>query len=262
MARNDSQYTGAVASVIEVSNNGLGEVGELVERCNNLSMREVRGFVQAYLRGEFNLGLLYTLGDETNYGFIWSAAHVAWAGNGGEGFRGVSPARDFNQSRMDIDGYQSLMLSDNVEPMEGVKKVIPSLIRFKRFDDSSFLGGEGLYKFRPFEALASSEGVHKLGVGRRNGKVCVINERMAVAVCQGASENVKAASDSIDVGPRLNLECERQRLFFDRHHHVVRNIFWLFSDGYVYVTLKPSIGSLPEGWEFDYGPVDRGLSVE
>ena len=41
------------------------------------------------------------------------------------------------------------MLSHNIEVMEGEKSWVPSIVWLERFDDLSFLGGEGLYKLLP-----------------------------------------------------------------------------------------------------------------
>lgn len=244
-------------SVVEVSDDGLGDVRELVERCNNLPMWEVCGFIQAYLRGDLNLGLLYTLGDQTNYGFIWSAAHEAGTRNGSECFRGAPPAGNLNLSRLDIDGHQSLVLSDDVQQMEGIQKSIPSLVRFQRFDDTSFLDGEGLYEFMPL-VIPSRE----LLLAGSDGKVSIVNKRLAVAVRQCAGEDIEAATNGINVSASLDLERERQRLFFSSQNNIIRDIGWRLFDDHIEIVFKPGIRCLSEGWEFGYGPIDRRLSMQ
>jgi hypothetical protein len=88
-------------SVIEVSDDRLRKISELVERSNNLPVWEISDFAQAYLRGDFNLGLRCSvLGDEANYGFIWSAAHPS-RGYGVEGFRGTRNAGDVDLRRVE-----------------------------------------------------------------------------------------------------------------------------------------------------------------
>src|SRR5262249_55444716 len=98
-------------SAVEVADDRATQICKFVERCNDLPMWEVGGFIETYLRGDLNLGLLCCgFGDETNYGFIWCAAHVARASNRIEFFHRAMPARDSNLGRLNIDGEQSLVL--------------------------------------------------------------------------------------------------------------------------------------------------------
>ena len=121
MARQKAEaMIGKVAlAAVEVIDNGLREISELVERCNNLPMWEVSGFVEAYLWGDLNLGLLCTLGDNANYGFIWSAAHPS-RGNARERANILRAPKNSDSCGLDFSGQLPLMLSDNVKNMQGV----------------------------------------------------------------------------------------------------------------------------------------------
>jgi len=228
---------------VEHFNDRVRQVRKLVQRCNNLPAWEVVGFAQAYLRGEINVGLRCTLGEETDFGFIISAAR--------------RPTDSGNDAWSGVHGQQTLMLSHNVEHMKGVKQLIPSLVRFQLFDDISFRCGERLYEFTP---LVVSPGEFLGAVGNR--EVSVVNKRLAVAVSERRSENVETASDRVEVSASFDLESQRQRLFFNRHEGIVRGMKWLLSDGHVQVLIKPNIKALLEGWELGFGPTDRGLGVE
>jgi hypothetical protein len=64
-------------SNIEHSDDRIRKARELGERRSDWPMFEVSGFVDAYLHGQFNLGLRCALGEYTNYGFVISTAHPA-----------------------------------------------------------------------------------------------------------------------------------------------------------------------------------------
>jgi hypothetical protein len=133
----------------EIEDDRFRQISEFVERCNNLPMWEVRGFVHAYEHGELNLGLRLILGEEANYGFIISAAHPSGRNKGESRSRFVR-SRNSDDVGHDLDSEKTLMLPNNVQQVKGVQKFIPSFVRFQRFDDSSFFGGKGLYEFAPF----------------------------------------------------------------------------------------------------------------
>jgi len=239
---------------IEFPNDRVRKCGELVQCYNDLPMVEVSGFIQAYLHGEINLGIRCALGDETNYGFIIAAAHPA--GSDWRKRLAQSPGHETQLGGSDFDSQQALMLADNVEQMEGVKKVVPSLVRFQRFDDGLFRCGERLYEFVPFVVPCV-----EVGSTRSDWKVSVVNQRLAVAVGKGRGENIETAPNGVDVNASLNLERQRQRLFFDRQKDILRSIRWQLFASHVNVVFEPSIQSYLEGWELGYGPIDRGPSV-
>lgn len=248
-------------SVIEVPDDRLRKVGEFVERCNNLPMWEVRGFAQAYLHGELDLGLLSLGGESQNCGFIISARNPSGS-NRSEHFGDVAPSEHGKRARANFRGQQSLVLSNNVELMEGPKKIIPSLVWLQRFDDTSFLGGQGLYKFSPFEAFSVGDSSSQDAGVANDGEVSLVNERLAVAVGESASQNVETATNGVDVCASFDLERDWQRAFLNRHHDIVRGVIWQLFDDHVNVIFEPSIKPLLKNWEIGFGPIDRRLSVE
>ncbi len=259
-SENDSAGAPAELRKIELLNDRLRQCCELVQRCNDFPTWEVTGFAEAYLRGELNLGLLCSaFGDEANYGFIYSCADPS-SGYGNKGVNRPPPPRHYERSRANLGGQESLMLPHNIEIVQSAEQTIAVLssVRFQRFDDSSFLGGEGLYEFVPFVSLTGQED----DLGGSNGKVCLINKRLAVAIRQSASHDVKAASNCVKVDASFDLESNRERLFFRDHHHIIGNIRWLLSESQVNIIAEPSIEPFLKGWEIGFGPIDRGLRVE
>lgn len=236
---------------VELSDNSRSQFCELGDRRNDLPVWEVKGFAQAYLHGELDPGLLCALGEKPNYGLIISAlAHPARREKC-EILGDISPSRNRHVAGHDFGGQQSHVLADNIEIVEGVKKIVPSLVRFARVDDTSFLGGDGLYKFVPFVSPADPD-----LLARHNWEVSVINKRLAVALGKRGRENIETATDSVDVRASLNLECERERRFFLCNENIIRNVRWLLSEHQLNVVVEPSIQTLLKGWEIGFGPVD------
>lgn len=132
---------------IEQPDNRIRQARELTQRCNNLSMFEVAGFIQAYLHGEINFGFRCAFGEETNCGFIVSAAQPS-SRQRSESLT-QRPAHDAETGEPDFGRQEPLMLPYNVELMEGVEKIIPSLVRFQRFDDGLFLYGSAFTNLAP-----------------------------------------------------------------------------------------------------------------
>lgn len=238
---------------VEQLDDRIREARELAERCNDADPVHVGRFIDAYASGEIQLGIRCALSEKTQYGFLIGAAHV----RNRKGRKVPNGIPSHTQSRgVNLHREQSYMLSNNVEVMEGVKGFITSFVRFQRYDNVAFLGGEGLYEFMPF-VVPISEGLMAGG----NRKVSIVNKRWAVALSKGCGKNVEAASNGIDVSANLDLECERERFFLRSNNEIVRNIRWQLFDTYIHICVEPSVQPRLEGWEFGYGPVDRRLSI-
>lgn len=246
-------YAPTLVGRVEVPNDRVREARELAERSEDALSEQVRGrFIEAYISGEFKVGLRCTLGQAANYGFTLSA----FRRTGGSFETRPLGVADPQGNGNDDNGEQPLVLADNVEQMEGVQKPIPSLVRSERFYDLSYIGGEGLYEFVPL--VIAPFKVIETG---RHRKVSIVKKRWAVAHGQGGGKNIEAAPNSIDVRPGFDVEAEGKRLFFERYHLVVRNVRWKIFNTHIDVSVEPTIQSLTEGWEMGYGPVDRRLRV-
>jgi len=247
---------------IEQIDDRIRKARELAKSCNYFPAWEIIGLGKAYLRGELNMGLMRRVfDDKANCGFVWSCSRTRpTTMNRDECVESVPRSRnDKNPWSSRIDGKQPCMLSQNVEVMESAERIVTclSFVRFQRFDDSSFLGGKGLYEFVPFESLTG----YKDCSARSDREVGIIFKSLAVAVSKRVRENIQAASDRIQVDTSLDLERERERLFFFGHYHIIRNIRWLVSDRQANIIVEPSIKPFLKGWEIGFGPIDRSLSV-
>jgi hypothetical protein len=238
------------SSVVEQFDDRLRKAREIVERSNNrFSFRHPR-FVDRYREGTCNVGLRRALADECQYGFVISAYP-----SGGDRMDRASPAGYSEKCRSRLDSKQSAMLAHDVELMEGPQKVIPSIIRFQRFDDVSFGRGKPLYAFE------TGERVDKVVEAAVNREVGFRVLTFAVARRERAGEDIQATANRVDVSPCLDIECQRQRLFFDRYYELVRNIRIRVFEGYFNIEMEPGVDPFVEGWELGYGPVNACLSV-
>ena len=183
---------------VESVNDRVRQARELTERRNDSNPEKVGRFIEAYLGGELKLGLRYTLGEPPEYGFTLSAIR----GSDRKGLK-VSCVRNAESCGKDVNGEQSLMLSVNVEQMESMQASIPSLVRLQRYEDVSFLDGEGLYEFVPFVTPGEKDFLTS-----RNRKVRIVNKRWAVAAGERGSQNIQAASNGVEVGTGFDIEGE------------------------------------------------------
>jgi hypothetical protein len=237
---------------IEQGDNLLRKASKLTQRCNNLPMFEVAGFVQAYLCGELRLGLFNRLGDEPKGGFVISALHPTLR-DSGEIFES-SRNREHMGSNVDIQ--EPLMLSSNIKIVEGEDKFIPSVVRFQRFDDKSFSVRDRLYEFGTLVITCDKD-----IVTLDDREVCVVNKVLAVATGERCGENIQAAPNCIGVSSDLDLERQRQRGFSGVYNEIISGIFWNLFDDHLQVVVEPSIKPRLKGWELGFGPIDRGLSM-
>ncbi len=86
--------------------------------------------------------------------------------------------------------------------------------------------------------------------------------RYAVALSECDSENVKRASESVQVGADLSVVLQRQKAFFDRYYQIMRGVRIQIFDRYANVVLHPCIKPLLQGWEIGYGPINRRARVQ
>lgn len=82
------------------------------------------------------------MGEEADCGFL--VVHPHPTSSDGNKVLAEAPTRDVKSARVCSDAEQPLMLSQNIELMQGPQKIVPSLVRFQRFDSRSFGRGERL----------------------------------------------------------------------------------------------------------------------
>lgn len=241
--------------IIEQGDDGACKARELTQHSNDWLVAPETGFVERYIRGALDFGLVPpALGEQANYGFVVYAdicadrrkrlAQIA------------SPSAHNNGLWTDGGLNEPLVLSRNVETMEGPKQVIPSLVRLERFDFGSFGLGKPLYEFSTFVPTGQE---HLFGRG--DGKIRIVGLSYAVADGKRIGQNVETAPDRIEISSSFDHEAERKKLFFDRHYNVIRNLRIGVFKNHVDILVQPGMDAIAEGWQLGYGPVSGSLSV-
>lgn len=240
--------------LIEKPDDRAGQAAELTQRFNDWThpRHSKIGLAERYARGELYYGVRLPFGDYAQYGFVIGASEIPLS------CVGVSPLYRhvaLQEVGLNFDLEKAFVLPNNVEAMEGEKKVIPSFIRFEIFDDATFGVGKPLYEFVPLvSAFCKNLGAIN------NGKVNLFAARYAEPHSESTSENIEAASENVDVGASLDHERERQRLFVSRYYDIIRGITWRIYNDHINVDIDPRFESLLKGWELGYGPVNGSLS--
>lgn len=240
---------------IEETDDRVRKAREIAQRGNDWFASRDVDFIEDYCRGKIEIGLWCSFGIEAQCGFAISSIEEIFP----HGEEVVVDAKASQAPARSPRGYgkQRLMLPFDVQLMEGPQIVVPSLIRFQRFDDRSFGIGERLYEFLPL-IVPRCERAGIFG----DGEINLVGVRHAVALREGGGKDVEGATDGIDVCSHLDVERKRQRLFFDHHYDIVSSMtFQLFHD-HAEVVASPSVQSALKGWQIGYGPVDGGLSVQ
>src|SRR5689334_14583772 len=109
---------------------------ELAQQRHNWAINAKFGLRDRYLRGILHVGLRHPLRPQAQYGFVWTALDIS----------GVIPD-GLKVIRLEVSGKSEFggdvlrpkqpgMLAGNVEIVERVQEVIPSLVRFQRFKDA------------------------------------------------------------------------------------------------------------------------------
>ena len=209
------------------------------------------GFLDRYRKGVSNMGLRCPFPDQSQYGFVLSAQPSSLGVSRLDRHPG-HPGKD--EGGLDAD--QPTMLAQDVQFMEGPKFVVPTLIRFQRFDDVSFGLGKPLYEF---SSLVVSPAEREFA--RSNRKIRVFAVRVAVAICKGGGEEIEGTANGVDIDSHLNVERERERFFFNRYHQIVRGLRVRLFDLGAYIEMDPGAEAMLQRWELGYGPVNARLSV-
>lgn len=253
------RQAGAHSRVVDVEqiDGVLRGSGELAQCDVDRLPSKKPSLVDGYKRGQFNLGIAEPgLIEGAQFGFSIYADPLRISGLKDVKFVRGHPTNN-DGGRLNCGDDDAFVLANDVEAMELPKAFIPSLVRLERFDFGSFALGKPLYQFC---SLVTAQGV-ELGFGVDNRKIAVFGLRHAVALRQCSRQNIKTASDCVDIGSRFNHEAKRERAFFDRYYKIVRDIRVRVFDDHFEVCLDPQSQALFEGWQLGYGPVDGSMSV-
>lgn len=239
---------------------GASEVKTFDDRCRAISeaLKQANetfwsgdkiNFADDYLGGKLELGIWCPLGPPTKNGFIFSCYKPTsiLIGNLDVGV----PATDPQASAPLVDFEKSFVLADNVEVVDGVKRVIPSFVRLVKFEDFPSGSAQLLYEFRPL-VVSPRKIVSAVG----DGKVNIVRMKYGWRLSHGKrpSEDIEAASNCVDVSPGFDTKRDWQ-VRLANYHQIVRAIRWCLTDHDCTISIEPSIYPSLEGWYAGFGPI-------
>jgi hypothetical protein len=244
-----------ISGCVEQLDDGVRKAREIVKRGNDRLARDKASFIDRYLSGEFHLVLRRAFPDESDCGFLIVHHHEAV----GEGF--VAPqdigTGDLKISVIRDHGEKFSMLTHDVELVKSPKLLVPSFVRFQRFQ--AFPGDfrQRVYEFRSLELpLRECVGAPS------DWKIDILKTGYAtVSFGERRREDIQAAPQDIQVSADLDVEAERKRLFLAAYYDVVRAIRIVIYDFSIEVGLEPGVNPLSQGWELGFGPIDAGYGV-
>ncbi len=225
---------------------------ELTERSNYLFRFGRSRFTERYARNELELVVRPPFGEEAKYGFlIYPKRSYSYRNE----INPFSPTnRQASGQYIHID--EPAVLPNDVEVMEGEQRLVPSLIRFQRFDDHALGRGQPVYEFTSLVASASED-----CLAVNDGEISVFRLTYAVAIGEGGSENIEAASDRIDVCTKLDIERAREKRFFDSYYDIVSRWRWRIFNTNINVESEPGFNPFSERFQLGFGPINASLSV-
>lgn len=244
-----------VSGGIEQGDDLIRHARELVKNSNDWCASYEIGFAERYIRAQLHIVVRRPLSDTPNYGFLIRAKEPI--GIRDEILTVGSRHTHCEDQRSGLDIYQPAMLPHDVELMEGIKHRVPSLIRFQRFNFSAVDWREPIYEFAPLIRTCVEESG---AIGDR--KIRIFGFKYAMASSECARKKVKTAADSIEIRSDLDVESERERLFFDNYYPIVRSWRWHVFDSHIHISAEPSLDPIAEGWELGYGPINGRFGVQ
>jgi|GEM_PF-5358161 len=209
------------------------------------------GFINDYLSGHKCIAFMRakTSGRDTiQNGFILEASPV--------GRKATTPCSYICSRNNRISLQKSVMLSQDVETMEGVKRFIPSRVRFERFDTGDFSLGKSLFLFDAFQVS------NKTRTESMNGKMGFGIRFYAVALGECGGEQIKSTTNGVNHRSNVCINQWVKRLIGISHKELAAIISGIrLYDEAIWLSLLPSFKSFLQSWNIGYGPLDGGLNV-
>jgi hypothetical protein len=171
------------------------------------------------------------------------------------GLNAPAPSRHPRPLDREVDLDKPLMLTKNIELMEGPQNVISSLVRIERFDRGSLPLGKPLFAFD------TCQWIDEIVEGSVNWKMRVGTRMYAVACGQSRRKQIKSAPSRIDDGSHLGANNGINRALLAGYQNLVAGIRIILHDEFIWAAPLPGRESLLEDWDLGYGPIDASLSV-
>lgn len=224
-------------------------VTELIERWENrLAVDGEAGLIKQYRELKCCLGLRYSTGEFKQFGFVFQAC-----GSKESYFRSLTKNGESTGFCRQLN--QPFMLSQNVELMERPQKVITSIIRAERFEDSYVSREQPLFSFNPIFWI------NEVVEGSEDWKVHTFVRTFAIATGQRSSQQVKGATEGIDDRADTGIDRDWQFALFAKYRDFLSGLRIRLFDCYSDIEVHPVREHLTEGLDLGFAPVDRSESI-
>jgi len=211
------------------------------------------GLREAYLRGD--IGIAWR---RTETGADWEAPK--------RGFllkvnRLAPNALESRKSRYPRGGNtglhrnEPLVLSQDIELVQGPQKRISSLVWPECFDRRLLALGKPLFAFNTLQ------GVDHVLLRSEDWKVRFLTRFYAVACGESGSEEIEGAADGIDDHAGVGANERINGAVLASYQQLVSGVrIWLY-DEFVWARPLPGEEALLQDWDLGYGPIDGSLGV-
>lgn len=236
------------SSGVEPPDDLVRRVGELPQRHKNWPPIGERSFVKAYLDGEIRF-CVRPRRDAAQWSAVFQHAPL----ENPMRFGVMPPASNVKGADFDVGVHHPLMLSDAVKVVQGVERVIPSLVWLELLDDRAVGLGKPAYFFDDWPTTIGT-GVESFMAGG-DGKVSISWPYVAVSLGQCDGQDVQAAPNHIENCASLRIDHGVQFRHHGRLDDFVSGISISLSDSAVWISALPCNNSFSQGADLGYGPI-------
>lgn len=202
--------------------------------------------LEGYLRGDYNIVARRIDVDGPHYGIVLKAIP------NGHDLEAVPERvwRHYEARGYYTNADQPLVLSHDVETVNGEECVIPSLVGLEAFDDSFVHVGKPIYFF---DGRATS--LRQLRSASHDGKIHVCWRHMAFALGEFHHENVERASDAMNDHAHLDIDEWTRLLHIREPNNLLAHLrVWFLAESVRGIVL-PGYDLGVQEIDLGYGPV-------
>lgn len=215
------------------------------------------GFIESYINGDQGIVLRHrevVVGSEPcQDGLVIYKADSLGSPNGH-----AALAHNQNPNRGNAGSNEPFMLPHDVEVMEGPYCVIPSFVRFERFDRGAVGSGKPLFSFC---TIYPAQRIDHVEVGIENWEVPIAGRFFAVAYRERGCKQVEAAAERVDNSADPSVESERHWGSEASYHQNLARLRIALFDNVIWAAFLPPSEFLSEQFDLGYGPLNGRPSV-
>jgi hypothetical protein len=244
--------------VVEQGDNFFDTARKLVEGYDRLLVLKAEsGFAQNYVNNRKHIA--FRIRSDSPYGgFVLQARDDVHPDDTLTCNRHAAVA-DHNDARHALgSGEKPFMLPQYVELVQGPNGVIPSLVRFERFDSSAIGSRKPLFAFW---SVNSPKWINHAEFGTKDWEMPFMIRSFPVACGERDSQQIEGATQGIDDRTNPRVERERKRNLLNSYKQIISGLRIRLFDNAIGVSLLPFEKAVLQKWDLGFGPIDGSLSV-